>query len=301
MSASTLPALLTEVTTKLTYFYLITIYFIGLFGNLINIIIFLRTQLRSNVCSQYFIALSLSQIILFNSLPLTRIITTLVNYDLGQTIASLCKIRSYLFIFSLALTRQFLCLISIDRWIVTTRNTHIRSWSSIRIVRWLIICSTVFWLLFSIHILVGYQISPIRGCTQLVNSNYAFFFGIQFALSSIIPFFIMLIFSILTLYNVRNRRRRVFDNTVSIPTETTVTIRSTVNHRRYEMQLIKLSLLQVLFYLFLSMLGTGFPLYSVLTSSYVKSPSQLAIDLFLNNLSLLLIYTYSAVGLSFLL
>lgn len=106
---------LSEISTKLVIYYLTPIYVIGIFGNIFNIIIFLRRNLRNNICSQYFIGMSITQIILFNSLAITRIITFPTGYDHGRTIVILCKIRVYLYVFSLGLVRQFLCLISIDR------------------------------------------------------------------------------------------------------------------------------------------------------------------------------------------
>ncbi|CAF0995629.1 unnamed protein product [Rotaria sordida] len=114
MSTQTLASQLSELSIKLVIYCWTPIYIIGILGNLLNMITFSRRTLRDNTCSQYFIGMYIVQIILFNSLSLTKIITNISGYDLGQTVAILCKIRSYLFIFSLGLMRQFLCLISID-------------------------------------------------------------------------------------------------------------------------------------------------------------------------------------------
>ncbi len=70
--------------------------------------------------------MSIAQIIFFNSVAITKIIKTRTAYDLNQTVAAICKSRFYLYIFGLGLMRQFLFLISIDRYIVSTDNARIR-------------------------------------------------------------------------------------------------------------------------------------------------------------------------------
>ncbi|UJR13138.1 hypothetical protein I4U23_000162 [Adineta vaga] len=289
---------LSDLSTDLVLYYLIPIYIIGILGNIFNVIIFSRHTLRLNRCSQYFIGMSIAQIIFFNSLAITRIIIYSTGYDLGRTISILCKIRNYPFVFGMGLMRQFLCLISIDRWIATTKNANIRRLSSPRTIRGLIIGSTLFWLLFSIHAPIGYQISQTRGCTNLSNPDYALFYAIQITVSAIVPFIIMVVFSILTLRNIRSPHfiQIAAQNTVpSVVVVVAKPVPQSIHRRRREMQLIKLSLLQVIFYVFLSMIGTINPLYSVLTNSQTKTSDQNAIDAFVNNTSLLLIYTYSAI------
>lgn len=106
---------------------------------------------------------------------ITKIITFTSGYDFGRTEIILCKFRSYIYVLALVLVRQFLCLISIDRWIVSTKNVRIRRLSSPHVVRWLIFGSILFWILFSIHALIGYQALLIRGC--------ALFYSIQLTVS----------------------------------------------------------------------------------------------------------------------
>lgn len=149
--STTFASQLSELSTKLALYYLIPIYVIGILGNLFNVIIFLRRNLRINACSQYFIGMSIAQIILLNTLAISKIVSSLIGYDIAQTVSSLCKIRVYLYVCSLGIARQFLCLISIDRWVVSTRNARIRQWSSLRVVRWLIFGNTLFWIFYSIH------------------------------------------------------------------------------------------------------------------------------------------------------
>jgi hypothetical protein len=297
-TTQTLASQLSDLSTKLAIYYLIPIYIIGVLGSIFNIIIFLRRNLRSNACSQYFISMSMTQIMLLNSTAIIKIITILTGYDLSQVVLILCKFRNYLSLPSLGLMRQFLCLISIDRWIVTTKSARLRKFSSSRVVRWMVIGSILFWFLFSIHTLVGYQISPTRGCTYLLDPDYALFYSIQIIIPSILTLVIMIVFSIFTLRNVRGggRIQVITQNTGNLTAVASNTPQN-INRRRREMQLIKLSLIQVISYVLLSVVGASFPLYSAVTSSQKKSSDQTAIESFIGNIALLLLYTYCAVGL----
>ena len=295
-TTSTLVTQLSDLQAKLLIYYFTPVYIIGILGNILNIVIFLRRNLRVNACSQYFIGLSMAQIILFNSIGIIKMVASLTGYDLSQTMIAVCKIRIYLFVFSLGLMRQFLFLIAIDRWVVTTRNARIRKLSSLRVIRWLIIGSILFWVLYSIHTLIGYQITPTKGCTYLGDPDYALFYSIQLTISSFLTVIIMIVFSILTLHNVRNRHRiQIVTQNIGNVTVAASNIPQNINRRRREMQLIKISLIQVISYILLCMTATAFPLYSTLTSWEKKSPEQTAIESLLTNIGLLLLYTYTAV------
>ncbi|UJR07927.1 hypothetical protein I4U23_012210 [Adineta vaga] len=239
--------------------------------------------------------MSISQILLFNTFGLTRVITSRTGIDLGGVYVGLCKLRIFGYTFSLGLTRQFLCLISIDRWIISAKHAHIRKISSPKVVRWLIIGSVCFWALFSMHGLIGYQTTPTYFCGAPLGSFYASFYAIQITIASIIPFIVISIFSMLTLRNIRHHRRiRTINPNLLLSATANVSLPQTLNYRRREFQLIKISFLQVIFYVTLAMTSTIFPLYSYLTSTLPKSTDQLAIDAFIISSALILLYTYTA-------
>lgn len=292
----TLSSQLSALSAKLTLYYLMPIYALGILGNLLNLMVFLRRNMRSNACAQYFISMSITELILFVGFFMIRMLPYITGYDLTQTVPGFCKIRVYFYVFTLGLIRQFLCLISIDRWVVTTRRAVIRKFSSPNIVRWLIAGNTLFWLLYSSHAAIGYQISPTRGCTFLFNADYASFYAQQSIVSSIIPFMVMVVFSILTLRNVHGFQRiNANAQTSERVTGTALILIQNMNRHRHEMQLIKLSVLQVIVYILLNMTLTIYPLYSVLTNSQTKSADQMAIEAFLNTSNVFLFYTYNAV------
>ncbi|CAF0930478.1 unnamed protein product [Adineta ricciae] len=296
----TLASQLTSLTTTLMIYYMTPVYIIGILGNLTNILIFSRRKLRSNTCSRYFIGMSVAQIVLFNTFGLTRVIISRTGVDLAGMNVGLCKLRIFVYIYSLGLTRQFLCLISIDRWILSAQHARIRQFSSPRLVTSLIIGSVCFWLVFSIHGLIGYEITSAHFCGAPLGSAYAEFYAIQITISSIVPFLIISAFTLLTFRNVRHWRRvQIVQPSVNVANlaKKAITNRSlsmNVSHYRREFQLMKISLLQVIFYVVFAMTSTIFPLYSYLTSTLPKSTDQLAIDAFIVSTALILLYTYTA-------
>jgi uncharacterized protein YqhQ len=106
----------------------------------------------------------------------------------------------------------------------------------------------------------------------------------------------MIVFSILTLRNVRSSSRiQVVSQNTGNLTAVTSNSPQHINRRRREMQLIKLSLIQVISYILLCTIATVYPLYMFITSSQKKSADRTAIESFLTTVGLLLLYTYSAV------
>lgn len=130
--------LLYLIQAGLLDYYIPIVFVIGVITNIFNIILFNRRKLRSNCCSWYFICLSISQLLLLIVNCLLRMITSWTTYNGFSTINSPCKIRSYFNVLSLVLVRHFICLISIDRWLVTSTNAWLRNKSSLNNVQWII-------------------------------------------------------------------------------------------------------------------------------------------------------------------
>ncbi|CAF1224829.1 unnamed protein product [Adineta ricciae] len=183
-----------------------SIYVIDILGNIINIVVFSRRVLHSNICLRYFIETPIVQILLFNTVGLTR---ALILLDMKQL--------------------------------------------------------------------------QIHACIAPIDSAYAQFYVIQTTVSSIMPFIIISVFTSLTIHNIRNYRR-IQITTLNSVVSTTVSSRAlplNTNHRRPGFQLMKISFLQMIFYVILAMISTILSLYSYLTSTLSKSTDQLAIDTFI--------------------
>ncbi len=279
------------------------VYFLGNLGNVANILIFGRHELRKNVCSWYFICLSVVHLLLLNTFCLSLIIVNSTGNNVFQYIMSLCKIRAYFFELSLLLSRYFLCLISIDRWMVTSPKASIRQHSSTRVSRWLIIIGIIFCTIFSSHAAIGYQTGPID-CTPPFGSSYELFFSIESIITSMTPMLIMSVFSFLTILNVRLRmNRQIYPTTTnnSHPTQQTRTIMLNAQSSRQifkrNIQLVRLSILQVILYLFLNSVWSIIPVYSFSVGPQaMMTINQQMILLIIGRIGLNFLFTYAAVS-----
>ncbi|UJR11865.1 hypothetical protein I4U23_016044 [Adineta vaga] len=292
MSSTNLISQLNSIRLFLPAYYLPFIFVFGIVGNCLSIIIFTRNHLRMNVISWYFICLSFNQIgfLLYNCLY--RIITLgwSNGYDLAGTNSFLCKFRSYGFILFLALSRHFLCLISIDRLMKTSRLASIRQKTSPPYARWYLKISFTFWILFCLHGPIGYQSTSNSGCTSMTGDYYQLFYTIHTICIGIIPFSIMLILCLLLLKVVRQRNRVIHGTNLIGSTNNQI---SCIQPRRIkDIQFIRLSIIQSFVFLIFTSISSGYPLYSYLTSSISKTLEQRTINSFISDLGLYLVHTY---------
>lgn len=293
--STSLSSQLNYIQTQLVFYYLPPVYVLGIVGNLIIIWTFSRRALRSNGCSLYFVCMSLIHFVLLNVVCLTRITGLIAQYDPFGSTTVLCKFRSYVNILCIVLSRNFLCLISIDRWLISSSNAWLRKQSSPRVARWVAIGSSLFWTLFSIHALIGYEVFS-GSCRPAFASIYGLFYSIYAIVVSMICPIIIIIFSIMTIINVRKSARRTH---VTSATNNAPLTEQQRKRKKRDMQLIFVSLIQTILYLFFNFIISIWPLYVYLLSFQgTLSANQSVINLFINYLSTYLMYTYTAVRIS---
>ncbi|CAF4507184.1 unnamed protein product [Rotaria sp. Silwood1] len=273
----------------------------GIIGNFINIIIFRRRTLRKNMCSWYFICLAVAHLFLLTFSCLPRIISALTGFDLSGRSFVFCKFRAYATDVSLALARHFLCLIAIDRWLITSSRLETRNRSSPHITRRVIIGSFIFWSLFNIHVPIKYSIGRL-GCSPPLGTTYELFYSMYNITASMVPMFIMSLFTVLTVGNLRLRmRNRIQPQPITtgsgatpMTKSTNVTIQQPQQSRR-DGQLIRLSILQVVAFLILNTIRGIFPLYSFLMNSRGNlTADDRSLLLFFSGLGNNLLFTYAA-------
>ena len=174
-----------------------------------NIILFSTRTLRlNNVCAWYFIGVSCANLLGLNSGGLTRILLLLDNFTLEITSSIVCKLWYYFIQSGAIIGRYFLCLISIDRWMITLLNDSIRGKSSPKIARNQIIFVIIGLAIFSVHVPVRFEIRNGR-CFAYMNDSYAIFFNVYNMMIIFIPIIIMSLFSIVILVNIRQSHSRV--------------------------------------------------------------------------------------------
>ncbi|CAF0918217.1 unnamed protein product [Adineta steineri] len=271
---TTITSSLTVIQNLITQYTFTIIFIIGNFSNLANILVFLEKTLRLNAYSWYFEFVSLGHLIFLYFRCLTSIITAWSGYDLTRTSIIYCRIRIYFLTISLLMARYFLCFISIDRW--------------------LIIFGLSFCILFSINFPIWYQIDGSKGGIGVPNTFYPLFYTIYNLVITIGPFFIMILFSLLLLRNLRQGHRRQV-----IARTQTNTVRLSINagqqfHRK-DIQFIKLSFIQVCLYILCNAFYGYNATYAFITQSTIKTAEQVAFNSFLSTIGLNINYLYMAI------
>ncbi|CAF1632225.1 unnamed protein product [Adineta ricciae] len=290
----TLSVYLANVQIQIIRSLLTPVYIISNLTNLANILIFLQPTLRSHVCSYYFIGASLAHLLYLNMGCSTRVIWAWTGYDLSLKSLIFCQTRVYFVIFGLSASRYLLCLISIDRWMITSRNALTRQLSSSKTARRMIIGGIVFLLLIIIHAPFAYVLTDTIPCGPSPQSNLFMLYTIYNVALSLTPLITLVIFSLLILYNIEQLRSQRI-----APVEQT-SVMNNVSHagRQYkkkDMQFIRLALIQVAAYLIFNTLHAYNTIYAVATQNRIKTADQRALEGFLNGIGLNLHYTYTGI------
>jgi hypothetical protein len=285
---------LANVQIEIIRSLLTPIYIIGNLDNLANILIFSQNSLRSHICSWYFIGASIGHLIYLNVGCLTRVIWAWTQYDLSLISLPFCKIRIYFVLDALTVSRYLFCLISIDRWMITSRNNNIRQLSSPKIARRLIIGGVSFLIIVNIFISISYIINKTLGCVASATPGYALLNTIYNIALSLVPLCILSIFSILILFHIRQ------SNHYHIAPITQTTLQQNIpyqprQYHRKDIQYIKLALVQVVGYMLFNTLHGYNTIYAVITANQIKTINRQALDAFLYGMGLNLHYTYTGV------
>ncbi|CAF4015824.1 unnamed protein product [Rotaria sp. Silwood1] len=213
---------------------------------------------------------------------ITRSLPYLTNFNLEITSLIFCKCRIYFVHFSLILGRYFICLISIDRWMVTSSNQSIRRMSSSKFARYITTVGTCFCLIFSIHAPIGFEIKNNR-CYAYLATSYEVFYGIYNLIAVGIPIILMILCSTLIMVNIHQRQNRIYPSNSLITGSHEVTIVSTPHNN---MQLIRLVLIQSLTFLVLNISVVAYTIYDFATISITKSSNRQIIEAFIYAVSI---------------
>ena len=279
MNASTpnLSTQLNQVQIAIARYFLLPVYVLGNIGNIANIILFSQRKLRlNNVCAWYFIGVSLANLLGLTTGGLTRILALSNNFTLESTSIIFCKFRNYFIQSGAVVGRYFLCLISIDRWMITSSDETIRGMSSSKTGRYLIIFGVSGCACFSVHIPIGFQIRNGR-CYAYLNEIYAIFFNVYNLVIIFLPLIIMSLFSLLTLRNIRHSRSRVEPSSTAASATQQALVRS---NRQRDMQFIRLAFGQVLVFLTFIVTYGIYNMYDLVTGSQMKDLNQRAVESF---------------------
>ncbi|CAF1393999.1 unnamed protein product [Adineta ricciae] len=300
---STLATRLGHILLNFNIYYLGAICFFGIIGNFLNILVFCQNTLKNTGCSLYFISLSIVHIIVLCVPCLSQVIFAISEFDIALHSLFWCKFFVYFIFNGIFLSRYYICLISIDRWLITSFQARIRQLSNISVIRRILVITTTIWLIFNIHSAIGFTLKD-HICDISINSVYSTFYLILCLIVSFLPLFILILFTSLTLIrlfkkNLINKQASQIrfielneqNNGRAIPAQNRQHHR--ISNRNF--QLIKLSLIQVSSYIIVNLPKAVHILYIFLTRNSKKSPEQLAINNFIGRMTTNLLYTHCAI------
>ncbi|CAF3755148.1 unnamed protein product [Adineta steineri] len=196
------------------YFSMFLLFF-GTIGNLLNLLVFTRKTFRNNICVNYFLASTISDSFIILSGVLPRLLGGF-GMDLSQTSSILCKLKFFTIYYSGYTAAWFTCLACIERYLSSSVSVYKRHLITMKRAK----LSMVFVLLFGI-IIFGEQFHCIdinqnlygapQSCYQLKSNVQCQIADslMQFIFEMLIPAIVMIIFGVLTLQNVHQRKRRV--------------------------------------------------------------------------------------------
>lgn len=190
-----------------------------MFGSCLNMITFLQKKLRINACGVYLFSSSVIDFGIMNVFLLMDIITEF-NPSLSTVIhdtRTWCKFGLYLKFILPCLSSTYLTCASIDRFCISSANSTLRQWSSLKISRIITISVFVIWVLVGSHIPLlydviydpmhtNYKCVVVRGSRTAILMIDGFIFSLFNGL--IIPF-ISCIFGLLIYFNMKQSRARV--------------------------------------------------------------------------------------------
>jgi hypothetical protein len=169
MSASTS---LPSIRSLLVRYLLPSNALLGCLGNMLILLLFYRH--RQNACANYLSgAAAMNMLYLATSVALHFYTSERGDPSLHSFV--FCKVRSYFLHVWRQVPRYFTVLGCIDRYALTHTNTHIRSFSQIKMVWMAMITTTVFWHIFLLHIIIMVTVKE-RQCT---------YFGLYFILNNV--------------------------------------------------------------------------------------------------------------------
>lgn len=301
----------TDLISKLQYASLQTnrylgifIFIFGLVGNVANILVLSQRSLRSNPCAYLFLFSSISNFIAILFGLVSRFLSTW-SMDLTATNQFLCKFRAFVVFSSITCGFWFIVLATVDRWLSSSSQGSLRQKSTLKNAQRGMIVVFILSMIIQGHHIYCFEANltnaPVKCYTSTPTCRLLSDLTIVFG-ALLFPLLFMVIFSLLTISNVRQSHSRVQMNNENqscrVMLQTTNSSNGQENqHKRIDRQLLKMLFVQVLLIVPFTLPLAIQKFYTTITADMVKSPLQNKIEIFLFNLFLLLYYV--ACGMSF--
>lgn len=248
----------------------------GIGGNILNIVGLWRT--RQNPCGFIFlVSSSVNCLVLFYGL-LTRILSVGFSLDWSNNNLIWCKNRVAFTQTCFLISLTCICLGSIDRFFASCRQTKFRRFSRLSVAKWAVIITTSIWLGHSIPYFVYSSLiqSPSTGSTVCAVIRIpAFTFYQTYIILPIylglLPTMILIGTGLMTYYNT---------NTLQLHRQ----------RQAIQRQLTLMMLIQIPIVVLSTLPFSMFSMYTILSTSTVKSEYRRNVETIMNNVLTLVFY-----------
>lgn len=273
-------AYIQSVSANTSHYVSYIILAIGNFGCLCNFITFTAKQLRRNSCGWYFLMSALFDFCYINFGLFTKLATEQYGSNLQHTNLVWCRLRIFLTWVLPCFATGYLVLASIDRYLSTSTNTKLRSFSQLKVAYRMTCVPIVLYTITTSHQFVYYDLRPT--CSAL-RGTYAYFLSLySIVWTSFLPQGLMLIFGLMTYYNVRKSHQRLIHTKQSTTNQ--------LQRSRTDAQLITITLVQVLCSSILLNIRSGYYAYVVFSTNLYRDEYRQAVEYFLLQISSLVFY-----------
>ena len=249
MASSATATAILNVVPQYARYSSYTIFFVGVFGNALNILAFSQLKLfRGNRCAFYLIVESIINTGYLIVHVANNILMAAYGNDPGAYTLVLCRMRSILFQTLTLVSSSTVCFAACDQFCSTNHQFYIRQLCTLKLAQCLTFIAVCVWLVHSIVYCIFLNIQPSSGCI-LVNEIYIqyssyFFFPV---LNGLLPIVVSSMMSLLSFRNVRRIIRR------QVP----------IVRRRLDRQMTAIVLTRVVLFVIFTLPFTIYRIYSI--------------------------------------
>jgi hypothetical protein len=188
---------------------------LGAIGLILNILVFTRPALRREPCSVYFFSSTCFNLFVVFVIVPVRIVSDGFNMELGNYNIGICKTEFFAFYVIRTISCWLIVFACVDRYLHSSIRPRIRRMSSYKTAKMTIGITIVTITIMYSHMIVYCEITYMSdqfgnitpacyGQKGLYRTFIAFWYMVLYSLC---PSFLMLLFGLLTLKNVRQRRQ----------------------------------------------------------------------------------------------
>ena len=277
MDIASIQTINTYITRYIPYVLLV----IGNISCICNFITFTAKRLRQNSCGWYFLMSAVFDFLYISFGLFTKLASEQYGSTLQDTNLAWCRIRVFLTWVLPLFATSYLVLASLDRCLSTSKNARLRSFSQMKVAYRMTCTPIILHSLTTCHQFIYYNLRPT--CTALPGT-YSFFLSMySIVWTSLVPQISMLIFGLITYYNVRKSRQRLVHPKEQQPS-------NQQQKNRTDSHMITITLVQVLCSSILLNIRTGYYAYGVLSTGITKDDYRVAVEALILQVSSFIFY-----------